>query len=73
MPIFEYRCRSCGAKFERIVNSATATTTCKDCGSPEVDRLLSVFAVGESSTSAGAAEPGPCATCGARERGLCKG
>jgi putative FmdB family regulatory protein len=73
MPIFEFRCRSCGVKFERIVNSATATTTCKNCGSPEVDRLLSVFAVVGRSTSGGASENSPCATCGARERGLCEG
>jgi putative FmdB family regulatory protein len=73
MPIFEFRCRSCGVKFERIVNSATATTTCKNCGSPEVEKLLSVFAVVGSSSSKPASAAGPCATCGARERGLCEG
>jgi putative FmdB family regulatory protein len=73
MPIFEFQCRSCGMKFERIVNSAAATTTCKNCGSLEVEKLLSVLAVVGSSSPGPASEAGPCATRGARERGLCEG
>jgi putative FmdB family regulatory protein len=73
MPIFEYQCRHCGTKFEKIVSSATATATCKNCGSPEVEKLLSVFAVVGSSSSTAASAADPCATCGARERGLCDG
>jgi putative FmdB family regulatory protein len=73
MPIFEYQCRTCGTKFEKIVSSATAMATCKSCGSPEVEKLLSVFAVVGSSSSTAASAADPCATCGARERGLCEG
>lgn len=72
MPIFEYQCRSCGAKFEKIINSATETAACKSCGSLQVDKLLSTFAVAVSSGSASASTPDPCTTCGARERGLCE-
>ena len=71
MPIFEYQCRSCGAKFEKVVSSAEAAATCKECGSPRVEKLLSVFAVVGGSRSTAAPEPGPCGACGAPRRGMC--
>lgn len=71
MPIFEYQCRKCGAKFEKLVSSAEATSTCKECGSARVEKLLSVFAVVGSSRSTAASEPGPCGACGAPRRGMC--
>jgi putative FmdB family regulatory protein len=70
MPIFEYRCRDCGMKFEKIVASSTAAVTCKNCESPEVQMLLSVFAVG-SARASGSPDPGPCGACGAPRRGMC--
>jgi putative FmdB family regulatory protein len=73
MPIFEYECRACGARFESIVSSAAAKATCKKCGNPEVEKLLSVFAVGGARDSRSAPQADPCSTCGARERGLCEG
>jgi putative FmdB family regulatory protein len=71
MPIFEYRCRDCGTKFERIVPSAGAAVTCKNCESARVDKLLSVFAVARGAHSAAPFEPGPCGACGAARRGMC--
>ncbi len=71
MPIFEYQCRKCGARFEKVVSSAEAATNCKECGSARVEKLLSVFAVFGSSRSAAASEPGPCGACGAPRRGMC--
>ena len=72
MPIFEYRCRSCGAKFEKIVPSEAAQVTCKRCESPQVEKLLSVFAVVGNSRSAMPSEEGPCGACGAYRRGMCQ-
>lgn len=74
MPIFEYRCRECGEKFEAIVRVSSPRTVCKSCGSKKVEQLLSVFAVagGSSTAAATAAEPGPCG-CGAPRRGMCRG
>jgi putative FmdB family regulatory protein len=72
MPIFEFQCRNCGAKFERIVTSATTSATCQNCGSPQVEKLLSTFAVVSNSVSASPSAGDPCSSCGARERGLCK-
>lgn len=71
MPIFEYRCHACGTKFEKILSSAAAPATCKKCGSPRVEKLLSVFAVAGESRSTASSEPGPCGVCGAPRRGMC--
>jgi putative FmdB family regulatory protein len=71
MPIFEYQCRECGTKFERIVNSSETEVVCKTCTSPQVDKLLSIFAVSGGSTGASLQESGPCGTCGAPRRGMC--
>ena len=72
MPIFEYRCRECGTKFEKIVSSGATKITCAKCSSARVDKLLSVFAVSAGSRKAAASEPGPC-PCGAPRRGMCGG
>ena len=48
MPIFEYRCKQCGADFETIVRSSTVPA-CPRCESTELDKQLSVFAVGSAS------------------------
>jgi len=74
MPIFEYRCRECGAQFEKIVRSAAESVVCESCQSRKVEQLLSVFAVSASSSSTATtvAEAGPC-PCGAPRRGMCSG
>jgi putative FmdB family regulatory protein len=70
MPLFEYRCAACDARFEALVPAAAADTVgCERCGSADVTRLLSTFAVGGSAGMA--AEPGPCGACGAPRRGTC--
>jgi putative FmdB family regulatory protein len=71
MPIFEFECRDCGTKFEKIVASSASRVTCKKCESSKVTQMLSVFAVSGSSTKLAASEPGPCA-CGAPRRGMCQ-
>jgi putative FmdB family regulatory protein len=71
MPLFEYKCRDCGETFEKIVATSTAPVVCKHCASPQVEKLLSVFAVAGASRSQAPAEPGPCGACGAPRRGMC--
>ncbi len=47
MPIYEYRCNACGRRvsvFQRSF-SATVTATCDRCGSADLSRLISRFAV----------------------------
>ena len=71
MPLFEYKCRDCGETFEKIVAKSSSAVVCKNCASPQVEKLLSVFAVGGSSHSRASLESGPCGACGAEQRGMC--
>jgi putative FmdB family regulatory protein len=69
MPLYEYVCRSCRAPFEKLVPRFGDEVACPSCASREVERQLSVFAVGSSRTSfrgcgAGACEAGPCGAIG---------
>ena len=64
MPIYEYACRDCGTRFEKIVYRST-TQECPSCNSGDLERLLSTFAVASSSSSTGmSASPAPCGSCG---------
>lgn len=65
MPIYEYACKSCEAKFEKLVRnmSSAETVECPKCGSKQTARSLSVFAVG-AAQSKPAASPGMCGRCG---------
>ena len=79
MPIYEYVCRKCNAKFDRLVRSmsggdADDKAKCPECGSPQAARVVSTFAVGAEgpkSSSAAAAGPGMCGRCGG-EPGSCQ-
>jgi putative FmdB family regulatory protein len=57
MPIYEYRCRGCGADFERYVAGSAAATgvACPTCAGGDVMRKLSVFGM----KSAGAVMSAP--------------
>ena len=41
MPIYEYRCRDCGATVEVLVRGGGGTVTCPHCGSASLDKLIS--------------------------------
>ena len=43
MPIYEYKCSTCGGDFELLVRSETEVT-CPECGSSRIDKKFSVFA-----------------------------
>jgi len=43
MPIFNYRCSSCGTEFEQLVRSDT-TVACPDCSGRKLERLMSLTA-----------------------------
>jgi putative FmdB family regulatory protein len=44
MPIYEFRCKGCGQKFEQRFSSTDVSgVTCPNCGSVEVSRLISLF------------------------------
>jgi putative FmdB family regulatory protein len=44
MPLYDFRCRACGAEFEALVRPPAAPG-CPTCGGTDLDRLLSGFSV----------------------------
>ncbi len=70
MPLYEYECRSCKARFEHLVFARAAEVACRACGSTDVVQLLSTFAVGSESAKA-SQEAGPCAGCQGMQGGTC--
>jgi len=50
MPVFEYRCRSCGKSFSQLVGmtSDTSLDPCPHCGSQESDKKVSRFRRGRN-------------------------
>lgn len=55
MPIYEYQCRKCGERFEKIqkMNEGSDTVICPECGEGNPEKLLSCFSSskGRESTS----------------------
>lgn len=47
MPTYDYRCPSCGARFERFLrlHESDAPVPCPQCGAPKAVKQLSTFAV----------------------------
>jgi putative FmdB family regulatory protein len=71
MPIFEYRCESCGHHFEHLTR-ADHEAACPACTSQALAKQLSTFAVGANGAGSRAgiaadtlgAQGGPCGSCG---------
>ena len=64
MPIFEYVCKDCDQRFEKIVQASTKVE-CPSCNGVKLEKQLSVFAPGKTNgASAPAFQPGPCGSCG---------
>ena len=60
MPIYEYRCHSCGKEFELLTPAMQdpENLQCEHCGSQDVERQLSVFAARQAEV-----ERGGCGGC----------
>ena len=64
MPILEYICEQCSHHFETIV-LGSKEPQCPACQSTQLERRLSVFAVGGSrNTLMDEGAGGPCGACG---------
>ncbi len=72
MPIYEYRCRDCGDRFEVLqrLGEGADSLTCGGCGAGSLEKQFSTFATASSAASAGAADGGGAIDCGA---GACCG
>jgi len=66
MPMYEYRCRSCGATFDELVSSTQpeSEVACPHCGEYEAEKLMSAFASSGSSSSDYSASGASCGTGG---------
>ena len=67
MPIYEYRCKQCGQKFEirQSVGEDGSGLSCPECESGNPERLISIFSMGRASIGAVSDAAPTCST------GLC--
>lgn len=66
MPIFEYKCKKCNNKFEKLVFNKEKIK-CPECGSDSLQKLFSVFnsSVKSKNNNSRACENGTCNVCSA--------
>lgn len=68
MPIYEYACRACDHRFDKLVRtmSEPKSPECPKCGSKKTERALSVFAAVSSGgkSASGDSEMPSCGRCG---------
>lgn len=65
MPIYEYVCKDCETRYEKLVTSSGQKIACPKCASPRHMLQLSVFSAGKSGNGkAFSSEAAPAATCG---------
>ena len=69
MPLFEYRCNDCGKISEILVFSSDETQKCKHCGSTNLEKMLSSFAV--SMAPASSSQPVPACPAGSCCNSVC--
>lgn len=66
MPLYEYRCRSCGHRFEQLqrLGEGAEGVECPRCGERQAERQLSTFASGTASGASSAFSSGGRGGCG---------
>ena len=45
MPIHVYECYACGRRFEALVRGGREPSACTECGSTDIERMISPFAI----------------------------
>jgi putative FmdB family regulatory protein len=65
MPIYEYRCKHCGAKFDKLVKLSTqlAEIQCPKCGAHKAEKAVSRLGL-MGSSSAGKSFGSSASSCG---------
>jgi len=55
MPIYEYHCKQCGKKFEKLVKLSTKTAEieCPKCGARRAEKAISQFGTAGNTSSGG--------------------
>ncbi|OIO02530.1 FmdB family transcriptional regulator [Candidatus Desantisbacteria bacterium CG_4_10_14_0_8_um_filter_48_22] len=78
MPIREFKCNECGLEFETLVMRKDEKINCEKCGSGNLDKLLSAFAVhgahsadNKSSSGSCSSSGSKCGSCGSHKCSTC--
>ncbi|ROQ93580.1 FmdB family zinc ribbon protein [Desulfosoma caldarium] len=77
MPIYEYRCESCGERYECLVFRSNEEVCCPKCGSSQAHKEMSVFGFksggekGAASSRMGSTGASSCSGCSARSCATC--
>lgn len=74
MPIYEFKCKSCDTRFEKLCSLGETGVTCPQCGSSELKKLMSGFfsnSKGSDSFSSASEGGGGCAGCHSHNCGSC--
>lgn len=72
MPLYEFRCRACGEKFERLCSlSEAALPGCPKCASTDVQKLLSTFGTKAGGAFHGTPSGSGCSGCSSHNCGSC--
>ena len=61
MPLFEYECRVCEGRFEKLtrsINAEPGEVECPGCGSEDTYKVISLFGMTSGSSDAGFGFPG---------------
>jgi putative FmdB family regulatory protein len=60
MPLYEYRCRECGNRFEVLqrLGQGAESLTCPRCGAQQLDKQYSTFASAGGTAQGGSAAGG---------------
>lgn len=66
MPIYEFHCRTCNNRFETLVRNSSEAVACLQCGSDDLQKLISAHAVGSGApdTPCGSAPCSSAPVCG---------
>jgi len=64
MPIYEYECRACGVRFDKLVflTAQQKPVVCPRCSSDQVSKRLSLIASASARNTEGTASSAACTT-----------
>jgi len=72
MPIYEYACKTCGRRFECLVAAGKdQDVVCDQCGSAEVQKMISGFGIGGGSSRLKASSAS-CTSCSTKSCSTCR-
>ena len=71
MPIFEYHCFKCDKDFEKLVMGTNSRITCPDCGTMEVEKKFSTFAIKSGTAFSSSIGSSGCGGCTATSCSTC--